>query len=296
MEDYDDILDESTTIAFWMDQDGCIGGNLGTQHSAVMAQIDVAECPGLFRFASIFWLVGCFNKDQSFVIAAKSLVEVRKSPPVYDWRDQFLKVIAEYKGTIFVGDTGSGITSQLSQYDHQAACTNNHRKIGSTPARRVPAMWVSGRVADKMGLRVGDAVGYLVWFEDGTSPKTVIKCMNDRMLLREHMSKPDLAGSINATSNPSTCDSSSISNSNLQKLAPKCSKQQPLPNLNSIHSYLHLNKDMIHNTPIESQPLSNDDSSIGAAFQPHYQMHPSQSLMSSSSCNHLNPSSSSSIN
>ncbi|MBW0553447.1 hypothetical protein O181_093162 [Austropuccinia psidii MF-1] len=143
MEDYDDILDESTTIAFWMDQDGRIGGNLGTQHSAVMAQMEAAECPGLFRFALIFWLVGCINKDQSFVIAAKSLVEVRKSPPVYDWRDHFLKIIAKYKGMIVGGNTGSGITSQLSKYDHQAACTNKHSKIGSTPARRVPAMWLT---------------------------------------------------------------------------------------------------------------------------------------------------------
>ncbi|MBW0565347.1 hypothetical protein O181_105062 [Austropuccinia psidii MF-1] len=164
MEDYDDILDESTTIAFWMDQDGRIGGTLGTQHSAVMAQMDAAECPVLLHFSLICWL--------------------------------FLTVIAEYEGTIVVGDTGSGITSQLSQYNHQAACTNKHSKIGSTPARRVPAMWVSGGVADKMGLTVGDAVGYLVQFEDGTSPKTVIKRMTDRMLLREHMSEPDLAGYV----------------------------------------------------------------------------------------------------
>ncbi|MBW0561604.1 hypothetical protein O181_101319 [Austropuccinia psidii MF-1] len=297
MEDYDDVLYESTTIAFWMDQDGRIGGTLGAQHPAVMAQMDTAEHP------------------------AKLFFKVRKSLPVYNWRDRLLKVIAKYEGTIVVGDTGSGITSQLSQYDHQAACTKNRSNICSTQARHVPAMWVSGRVADEMGLRVGDAIGYSIRFEDCTSPKTVIKYMIDGMLLREHMSKPDLADqsfapnqsqhenpsqpsshnqitysdSINAPSNPSKCDSSSISYSNSQKSAPKSCKRPSLPNLYLIQSYLHLNQDMINNTPIKSQPLSNDDYSIGAAFQPNYQIHPSQSLASSSSSSHLNPSSSSSI-
>ncbi|MBW0576168.1 hypothetical protein O181_115883 [Austropuccinia psidii MF-1] len=176
-------------------------------------------------------------------------------------------------------------------------------------------MWVSVRVADKIGLRVGDAIGYLIQFADCTPPKTVInsRAQVSKLTLINQSFSPNksqnknpsqpsshneitYSDSINSPSNPSTCDSSSISYSNLQKSAPKSCKQQSLPNLDLIQSYLHLNQDMINNTPIESQPLSNDDSSIGTAFQPNSQRHPSQYLASSSSCNHLNPSSSSSMN
>lgn len=55
-------------------------------------------------------------------------------------------------------------------------------------------MSVAARVAEEMGVRVGDAVGYSIRFEDCTSPKTVIKYMTDGMLLREFMTEPDLAG------------------------------------------------------------------------------------------------------
>ncbi|MBW0559375.1 hypothetical protein O181_099090 [Austropuccinia psidii MF-1] len=53
---------------------------------------------------------------------------------------------------------------------------------------------------------------------------------------------------------------------------------------------------MIKKTPIESQRLSNEDSSIGPAFPPNYQNHPYQSLVASSSSNLLKQSYSSSIN
>ncbi|MBW0556677.1 hypothetical protein O181_096392 [Austropuccinia psidii MF-1] len=172
MEDYEYVLDESATIAFWMDQDSHIGGTLSTQDPAVMSQIDMAERP------------------------AKSIAKVRKYLPVYNWREQLLKVVAKYQRSIVVGDTGSGITTQLPQYHHEAGYTKDHSKNGCTQARHVPAMLVSGIVADEMGLRVGDAIGYLIWFEDCTSPKTVIKYMTDRMLLRKHMSEPNLAGYV----------------------------------------------------------------------------------------------------
>ncbi|MBW0559136.1 hypothetical protein O181_098851 [Austropuccinia psidii MF-1] len=54
-------------------------------------------------------------------------------------------------------------------------------------------MLVAARVDDEMGITVGDAVSYLIWFEDCTSQKTVIKYMTDGILLRELMTKPDLA-------------------------------------------------------------------------------------------------------
>ena len=54
-------------------------------------------------------------------------------------------------------------------------------------------MSVAARVADEMGSRVGQEVGYSIRFEDCTSDKTVLKYMTDGMLLREFLTEPDLA-------------------------------------------------------------------------------------------------------
>ena len=111
-----------------------------------------------------------------------------------EWREKLLQAVAEYQVLIVVGETGSGKTTQLPQYLHEAGYTKDGGKIGCTQPRRVAAMSVAARVADEMGVRVGDAVGYSIRFEDCTSPKTVIKYMTDGMLLREFMTEPDLAG------------------------------------------------------------------------------------------------------
>jgi pre-mRNA-splicing factor ATP-dependent RNA helicase DHX16 len=106
---------------------------------------------------------------------AKSIEEVRKSLPVYEWRQDLLKAVEDYQVLIIVGETGSGKTTQLPQYLHEAGYTKNGKKIGCTQPRRVAAMSVASRVAEEMGVRVGAEVGYSIRFEDCTSDKTVIK-------------------------------------------------------------------------------------------------------------------------
>jgi pre-mRNA-splicing factor ATP-dependent RNA helicase DHX16 len=93
-----------------------------------------------------------------------------------------------------VAETGSGKTTQLPQYLHEAGYTANGTKIGCTQPRRVAAMSVAARVAEEMGTKVGYEVGYSIRFEDCTSDKTVLKYMTDGMLLREFLTEPDLAG------------------------------------------------------------------------------------------------------
>ena len=66
-------------------------------------------------------------------------------------------------------------------------------KIGITQPRRVAAMSVAARVAQEMGVRLGQEVGYSIRFEDCSSPKTIIKYMTDGMLLREFLSDPTLS-------------------------------------------------------------------------------------------------------
>lgn len=65
-------------------------------------------------------------------------------------------------------------------------------RIGCTQPRRVAAMSVAKRVAEEVGCRLGQEVGYLIRFEDCTSPETRIKYMTDGMLQRECLIDPDL--------------------------------------------------------------------------------------------------------
>ncbi|CCU81826.1 unnamed protein product [Blumeria hordei] len=125
---------------------------------------------------------------------ALSMEETRKSLPIYAYRDQFLAALAEYQILIIVGETGSGKTTQLPQYLHESGYTKGGQKVGCTQPRRVAAMSVCARVADEMGVKVGNEVGYSIRFEDSTSDKTVLKYMTDGMLLREFMTEPDLGG------------------------------------------------------------------------------------------------------
>ena len=128
--------------------------------------------------------------------AAITMEEVRKSLPVYKYRDGpngFLAAVEKYRVLVVVGETGSGKTTQLPQYLHEAGYTKNGLKVGCTQPRRVAAMSVAARVADEMGVRVGNEVGYSIRFEDATSEKTVLKYMTDGMLLRELMTDPDLS-------------------------------------------------------------------------------------------------------
>ena len=106
---------------------------------------------------------------------AKSIDDVRKSLPVYEWREQLLEAVAEYQVLIVVGETGSGKTTQLPQYLHEAGYTKGGKKVGCTQPRRVAAMSVAARVAEEVGCKLGNEVGYSIRFEDCTTDKTVIK-------------------------------------------------------------------------------------------------------------------------
>ncbi|XP_058459860.1 ATP-dependent RNA helicase DHX8 [Malaya genurostris] len=120
-----------------------------------------------------------------------SLVEQRQSLPIYKLRDDLIKAVTDNQILIVIGETGSGKTTQITQY--LAECGFVARgKIGCTQPRRVAAMSVAKRVAEEYGCRLGQEVGYTIRFEDCTSQETVIKYMTDGMLLRECLVDFDL--------------------------------------------------------------------------------------------------------
>ncbi|MCP9259318.1 Pre-mRNA-splicing factor ATP-dependent RNA helicase PRP16 [Dirofilaria immitis] len=121
----------------------------------------------------------------------KSIKEQREYLPVFAVRQKMLSVIADNSVVIIVGETGSGKTTQLAQYLLEDGY-GNFGLIGCTQPRRVAAMSVAKRVAEEMGVELGQECGYAIRFEDCTSDNTRIKYMTDGILLRECLSDPDL--------------------------------------------------------------------------------------------------------
>ncbi|XP_048777576.1 pre-mRNA-splicing factor ATP-dependent RNA helicase DHX16-like [Ostrea edulis] len=137
------------------------------------------------------------NKDEPELTDAQrkkmTIEETQKSLPVYPFKQDLIDAINEHQVLIIEGETGSGKTTQIPQYLHHAGFTKNDMKIGCTQPRRVAAMSVAARVAEEMGFKLGNEVGYSIRFEDCTSERTMIKYMTDGMLLREFLGEPDLA-------------------------------------------------------------------------------------------------------
>ncbi|KAI9821666.1 MAG: DEAH-box ATP-dependent RNA helicase prp22 [Pycnora praestabilis] len=132
------------------------------------------------------------SKDQPLgKRTSMSIKQQRESLPVYKFRKQLLDAVRENQLMIVVGDTGSGKTTQLTQYLAEGGFANNGI-IGCTQPRRVAAMSVAKRVAEEVGCRLGQEVGYTIRFEDCTSPDTKIKYMTDGMLQREILLDPDI--------------------------------------------------------------------------------------------------------
>jgi pre-mRNA-splicing factor ATP-dependent RNA helicase DHX38/PRP16 len=131
------------------------------------------------------------SKPQSHFSKTKTLQEQREFLPVYSIRKQLLEVIHDNQIVVIVGETGSGKTTQLTQYLHEEHYSD-YGMIGCTQPRRVAAMSVAKRVAEEMNVELGEEVGYAIRFEDFTSKTTIIKYMTDGVLLRESLRESDL--------------------------------------------------------------------------------------------------------
>ncbi|XP_067865713.1 LOW QUALITY PROTEIN: pre-mRNA-splicing factor ATP-dependent RNA helicase DHX16 [Heterodontus francisci] len=159
----------------------------------------VLEEDEMIDFVTSVTMQGTVAKDEKADLSEAqkqklSLQEVRRSLPVFPYRQDLLAAIAEHQILIIEGETGSGKTTQIPQYLYEEGYTARGMKIGCTQPRRVAAMSVAARVAQEMGVKLGNEVGYSIRFEDCTSERTVLKYMTDGMLLREFLTEPDLAG------------------------------------------------------------------------------------------------------
>ncbi|XXG76536.1 hypothetical protein AAC387_Pa08g0866 [Persea americana] len=140
---------------------------------------------GLSAYDMPEWKKDAYGKALTFGQRSKlSIQEQRQSLPIYKLKKELIQAVHDNQVLVVIGETGSGKTTQVTQYLAEAGYTTRG-KIGCTQPRRVAAMSVAKRVAEEFGCRLGEEVGYAIRFEDCTGPETVIKYMTDGMLLRE---------------------------------------------------------------------------------------------------------------
>lgn len=118
------------------------------------------------------------------------ILEKRQTLPVWQHKEEFLKLLAQHQIMILVGDTGSGKTTQIPQFVLEAGYATYMMQVACTQPRRVAAMAVSRRVAEEMDVTIGSDVGYNVRFDDCSGANTRLKYLTDGMLLREAMTDP----------------------------------------------------------------------------------------------------------
>ena len=104
--------------------------------------------------------------------------------PITSRRDEIIAAIRDHQVVIVAGETGSGKTTQLPKM-----CLELGRgvrgTIGHTQPRRIAARTVADRIAEELGVPVGDAVGMKMRFTDHVRDTTLVKLMTDGILLAE---------------------------------------------------------------------------------------------------------------
>eukprot|EP00835_Amoeboradix_gromovi_P001483 NODE_68_length_23780_cov_0.251003.p2 type:complete len:874 gc:universal NODE_68_length_23780_cov_0.251003:8442-5821(-) len=126
--------------------------------------------------------------------------ESQKQLPIFHKKQEILETIHNNQITIVIGETGSGKTTQLTQYMYHYYCNNvpNYKYsadniIACTQPRRIAAINVAKRVSYEMNCKLGELVGYSVRFDDTTSSRTKIKYLTDGLLVRECLIDPLLS-------------------------------------------------------------------------------------------------------
>ncbi|NQD95330.1 ATP-dependent RNA helicase HrpA, partial [Pseudomonas sp. CrR25] len=104
--------------------------------------------------------------------------------PIAAKRDEIKAAISAHQVVVIAGETGSGKTTQLPKICLELG-RGTHGLIGHTQPRRLAARSVATRVAEEIGSKLGELVGYQVRFEDQSNERSLIKLMTDGILLAE---------------------------------------------------------------------------------------------------------------
>ena len=100
------------------------------------------------------------DADEYVPTAAPGFYRPSTSLPISAHKRALVYAVTTFPVTILIGETGSGKTTQLPQFLHtDGDFTAAGKMVACTQPRRVAATTVAIRVAEEMGVRVGDEVG-----------------------------------------------------------------------------------------------------------------------------------------
>ncbi|KPA85805.1 putative Atp-dependent DEAD/H RNA helicase [Leptomonas pyrrhocoris] len=122
------------------------------------------------------------------------LQQFRKSLPAYRHGPEIINAVKTNDVVVISGDTGCGKTTQIPQMLFDAGIFNKKDDIICTQPRRISALSVAQRVATERGEACGDSCGYIIRFENMTSPHSRIIYQTTGILLRRLHTEPELKG------------------------------------------------------------------------------------------------------
>lgn len=111
--------------------------------------------------------------------------------PIHALADDLRRTWREHNSLVIVAPTGSGKTTQVPQLLLADGICGDKRIVVLQP-RRVAARSVAARVAQEMGVTVGELVGYQVRFDERLGPDTRIAYITEGILLRWLQGDPTL--------------------------------------------------------------------------------------------------------
>jgi len=113
--------------------------------------------------------------------------------PIYEIERDIIARLQRDKRLILSASTGSGKSTQVPQILLKHGLLGSGQVVVLQP-RRLAARLLAARVAQELGVKLGEEVGYQIRFENCTSAKTKIRFVTEGVLLRQMINDPKLSG------------------------------------------------------------------------------------------------------
>ena len=113
--------------------------------------------------------------------------------PIYEIESDLIARLQTDRRLILSAPTGSGKSTQVPQMLLKQGLLDGGQVVVLQP-RRLAARLLAARVAQELGVRLGEEVGYQIRFENCTSARTKIRFVTEGVLLRQMIEDPQLRG------------------------------------------------------------------------------------------------------
>ena len=113
--------------------------------------------------------------------------------PIYEIERDLIARLQADRRLILSAPTGSGKSTQVPQMLLKHGLLGDGQVVVLQP-RRLATRLLAKRVAQELGVKLGEEVGYQIRFENVTSAKTKIRFVTEGVLLRQMIDNPKLPG------------------------------------------------------------------------------------------------------